>query len=172
MKTLAVFAISFFCFILGRYSKEPDAYSTSKKIKYLSETDEPVIRTGNSLDIISLINSERNKSNLSYIKSDMNLFCAAQQYTKELAKKGICASETADYFLIRSRKCGIPSIIGAQTIACGESLGYRVVKTWMATGNRKVLMNPEYTKIGCDEKNGFWVCVFSSEGEGVRNEPK
>jgi len=161
MKTLAVFAISFFFFILGRYSKEPDAYSTSKKIKYLSETDEPVIRTSNSIDIIQLINSERSSHNLPYIKSDMGLFCAAQQYTRELVKKTRCVSETADYFLTRSRKCGIPSIMGAQTIACGESLGYRVVKTWMDTGNRKVLMNPVYTKIGCDEKNGFWVCVFS-----------
>lgn len=163
MKTLAIFTIAFFCFILGRYSKEPDAYSTNKKTKYLSETDEPLERTNNSIDIIQLINSERRQNNLPYINSDSGLFCASQQYSRELAIKTECVNDTSDYFLIRSRKCGIPTIVGAQTIACNEPSIQRVVRTWMATENRKILMNPKYTRIGCDEKNDFWVCVFASE---------
>jgi len=161
--TVLTILVALVCFIFGRYTKEPYAYSTNKKNRPLSDTAQPLERVDASLsiDMMYLINSERSRNNLKNMDTDNRLLCAAQIYAKEIYQKDSCVNNTNEYFLARTRKCGMPNITGAQTIACKDYKIQNVLRTWLSTDNKKILLNPDYTKFGCEVERGYWVCVFS-----------
>lgn len=121
--------------------------------------------------ILSLVNAERGKENLTPLTLNTFLTNAAQGYAEELAQGNFFSHESpsgvtpldrirnAGYF---HPPCNCPQgyAIG-ENIAKGQPTTERVMQDWMQSeGHRANILNPHYKELGVGFYENHWVQTF------------
>jgi len=150
-------------FMFGRFSKENRVYGEmidEEPIQLTADSTE-ILTKGmqESIEMVMAINLARKEKNLSTLTMEDSLLCAAQIRVVKLGKINECMNEDKGVFVTRVRNCGYARFIGAQIVGCNVIGAREMIERWVRTQSDIVYGN--YSKIGCDEYNGFWVCIFA-----------
>lgn len=120
------------------------------------------------LELVRLVNCERQKAGLKPLRSHSHLTQAAGSHalhmagTKTLAHEldGKSVGDRLDHVGFRWSHCG-------ENIACGQDTPAEAFRSWMnSPGHRANILGPDYTQIGIgveggEDQQNYWVMVLA-----------
>lgn len=114
-------------------------------------------------DLVIKINFERGRGNVKPLDTSSALFCASETHARELAKTKECTHQLEKGVILakRVRLCGIPYGVVSEMIACDFETAEEVMNFWASNDKSiKTLLDPKWTRVGCEKIGKYWVCVF------------
>lgn len=121
------------------------------------------------LEVLRLVNVERQKEGLSPLTSSSKFSNVARKKSEDMAVKGYFSHTSPTYGspFEMMKTFGIPYRTAGENIAKGQTSAASVMRAWMnSSGHRANIMNPSFNKIGIGmyEKNGtkYWTQMFSN----------
>lgn len=123
-----------------------------------------------SVQVLNLVNKERNKVGLGELTLNNKLNNVAQLKAEDMAKNGYFSHNSPTYgsAFDMMKKYGISYISAGENIAKGQKSAESVMKAWMASSGHKAnILKKEYEELGVgyavDKKgNTYWVQMFIS----------
>ena len=129
-------------------------------------------------ELIDLINQERQKAGLSFLKTDVRLMRTARRHSAEMASKNFFGHAGHDAPSLRDKfaNAGYPMTIAAENIAAAHATPGNVLKAWMRSpGHRANILNKSVREIGigyCYLRHSpymhYWTADFGSCIDGCK----
>jgi uncharacterized protein YkwD len=116
-----------------------------------------------ALEVAKLTNQVRAKYGLRPLRSNCQLYSAAQNHTVDMVNQRKMSHTGSDGSNVgtRVKRSGYQYSSIAENVAQGQRSPSQVVNSWMdSPGHRQNILNPNYTEIGVGYANNYWTQVF------------
>ncbi|MCD8180450.1 MAG: CAP domain-containing protein [Firmicutes bacterium] len=119
-----------------------------------------------ALEILELVNAEREAAGLDSLSLDPTLTEMAQYKAEDMSAYGFSHEGSYGSFKDLLKKFGVSYSAAGENIARGQANSKQVMESWMASeGHRANILGESYTKIGVgfydDGEDTYWVQEFA-----------